>query len=405
MSHLGRAVVVPALMALGLVAALTVPASASNLTAGKVAAPVDVFIGDITDHPDPARSHTLVFYAVPVGNNGPGTLTAATVAVQLPSGVVFEPSFSSGGCVAAGAVVTCEVSTLPPNGGGVLQIAVRPEVAGVLSLTFVASTEQTDRDPSNNSQMELTTVVAEADVALRLTANAIPLFAGEPFLMSAALINLGPSPATNLTAVLRFPTELSVLFGIPCVPDGPETVCTLPMAQLPPGAASIALFGVVGAVAGDHMITGVITADENDPQPVNNTASVTVSLAAAADLAVTISESGDPSGPGQPLTYAIAVHNLGPSPASAVTLTDEWSVAVAGGARLLSVNASQGTCSVSVDRIECALGAVPSGGVAIVIVRLRPLGVGTVTNTATVAAAEHDPDTANDTTTESTAIA
>jgi len=405
MSHPGRAVVVPALLALGVVAALTVPASASPPTAAKVAAPVDVFIGDITDNPDPARSHTPVFYSVPVGNNGPGTLTAARVTVQLPSGVVFEPSLSSGGCEATGAVVTCAVSTLPPKGGGVLQVAVRPEVAGVLSLTFVASTTQTDRDPSNNSQMELTTVVAEADVALQLTSNAVPLFAGELFFMSARVINAGPAPATNPTAVLRFPAGLSVVFGAPCVPDGPETVCTLAMAQLPSGAASIAIIGVVGAVAGDHTITGVVTAAEVDPQPTNNTASVTVSLAAAADLGVTISESADPSAPGSPLTYAVAVTNLGPSQASAVTLTDEWSAAVAGGARLLSINASQGTCSVSANRIECALGTVSSGGVAIVTVRLRPLGVGTVTNTAAVAAGEHDPDTANNTTTESTVIA
>jgi uncharacterized repeat protein (TIGR01451 family) len=402
MTHLGRAVVVSLLLAFGLVATLTVPASA--FTAASVAAPVDVFIGDVTDHPDPARLGTLVFYSVPVGNNGPGTLTAATVTVQMPSGMVFEPALSSGGCVASGAVVTCEVSNVPPGGGIGLQLAMRPEVAGVLSLMFTVSTAQTDRDPSNDSQTELTTVVAEADVGLQLEASAIPLFAGQPFFMSARAFNVGPAPATNVTAVLRFPAGLSVLLGGSCVPDGAETVCTFPMGQLPSGAGSIAIIQVVGSVAGDHTITGVVTAAETDPLPLNNTASLTVSLAAAADLGVTISESADPSGAGRVLTYKVAVTNLGPSPASAVTLTDEWSTSVAGGARLLSVNASQGSCSVSPEMIECALGEVPSGAVATVTIRLRPMGVGTVTNSAVVAGVEPDLDTANNTATESTVI-
>ena len=402
MSHLGRAVVVSLILALGLVATLTVPASA--FTSASVAAPVDVFIGDITDHPDPARLGTIVFYSVPVGNNGPGTLTAATVTVQLPSGMVFEPSFSSGGCVASGSVVTCEVGNFPPGGGGGLQLAMRPEVAGVLSLTFTASTAQTDRDRSNNSQTELTTVVAEADVELQLTLNPVPLYAGQPFFMAAEVRNAGPAPATNVTAVLRFSAGSSVLLGGSCVPDGAETVCTFAMGQLPSGAGSIALILVVGSVAGDHTITGVVTADEIDPQPENNSASLTVSLAPAADLGVTISESADPSGAGRVLTYGVTVTNLGPSPSSAVTLTDEWLAAVAGGARLLSVNASQGSCSVSPEMIECALGAVPSGGVATVTIRLRPRGVGTVANSAAVVGLEHDPDTANNTVTESTVI-
>jgi uncharacterized repeat protein (TIGR01451 family) len=387
---------------MGLVATLTVPASAS--TAAQVAAPVDVFIGDILDQPDPARLATPVSYSVPVGNSGPGTLTAATVTVQLPSGVVFEPSLSSGACGAAGAVVTCAVSTLPPGSGGVFEVAITPGVAGVLSLTFTASAAQTDRDLSNNSQTELTTVVAEADVRLQLSSSAVPLYAGQPFFVSAAVFNSGPAPATNVPAVLRFPAGLSVLSGASCVPDGPESVCSFMVAQLPSGAGSVALIAVVGSAAGDHTITGAVTADEFDPQPGNNTASVTVSLMVAADLEVAISESADPSGAGRALTYAVTVTNRGPSPASVVTLTDEWSAVVVGGAKLLSVNTSQGTCSVSLGRIECALGAVPSGGIATVTIRLRPLGPGSVSTTAAVTAEEHDPDTTNNTATESTLI-
>ena len=112
----------------------------------------------------------------------------------------------------------------------------RPEVAGVLSLTFTASTAQTDQDAfRDNQQTELTTVVAEADVELQLTLTYPPSRCMRATRASwrRKSATQYKAPATNVTAVLRFLAGSSVLLGGSCVPDGAETVCTFAMGQLP----------------------------------------------------------------------------------------------------------------------------------------------------------------------------
>lgn len=124
----------------------------------------------------------------------------------------------------------------------------------------------------------------------------------------------------------------------------------------------------------------------------------------AADLAVTVGESNDPSLPGRPLTYTLTVTNHGPSP-SAAHLTDEWSATVAGGVTLLAVEPSQGGCaSTTAGRVECDLGVLAGGATATVAVSLRPQGVGAVTTEARVTGTEYDGDPTNDTATETTAV-
>ena len=159
------------------------------------------------------------------------------------------------------------------------------------------------------------------------------------------------------------------------------------------------------SVAGNHTISGSVTADQPDPQPANNVDSVTFTVMPGADVAVTLAESADPTDPGKALAYTATVTNHGPSPASAVRLTDEWSATVSGGVQLLTAGASQGQCTLTAaERIDCDLGELASGATATVTVRLRPRGVGSVTNHTQVTATEHDRDPTNNLATETTSV-
>ena len=150
---------------------------------------------------------------------------------------------------------------------------------------------------------------------------------------------------------------------------------------------------------------GSVTSDQPDPVVSNNADSTVVNASPAADLSVQIAESADPATPGQALTYTVTITNLGPSPASAVTLADTWSTTVPGGVQLLSFGATQGQCAQTVDRsIDCQLGELASGATATVTIRLRPRGVGSVSDHAQVSAAEFDPDTTNNADSETTRI-
>jgi uncharacterized repeat protein (TIGR01451 family) len=395
-----RRILVVAIVVLGAVPAIVVSAGSAQ-----AAESVDVFVADVADSPDPVAVGATVFYSVGVGNQGPGTATSVVLTVEMSPGASFEPSGSPGSCSAVGSTVTCSVGTLQPGFGAALMLAVAPTTGETLSLRFTASAAESDHDPSNNMQTETTTVIAEADVSLQLGEVFGVVYAGQPFFVPVQMSNGGPAPATGVTATLRIPAGLAVVSDASCVPDGGGSVCTVGPAALPPSAGSVALVQIAAGAAGEYAIAGSVVADQPDPVPANNVDTVTFTVTAAADLAVGVTESADPSGAGRPLTYTVTVINRGPSPASAVSLADEWSAALPGGVELLSVGTSQGACTVTAsNRFGCDLGVLPGGATATVTLRLRPRGPGTLTNRADVTAAEHDPDPANNLASESTVI-
>jgi uncharacterized repeat protein (TIGR01451 family) len=399
MSRVRRALVL-VIVVLGAVPAMVVSAGSAQ-----AAAPVDVFVADVADSPDPVALGASVLYSVVVGNEGPGTATSVVLTVEMSPGALFEPSGSTGSCSAVGSTVTCPVGTLRPGFGAALMLAVTPTTGGTVSLSFTASAAQPDRDPSNNIQTETTTVTTEADISLQLGDVFGVVYAGQPFFLRVQMSNAGPSPATGVTATLRIPAGLAVVSGASCVPDGAGSTCTVGPTALPPSTGSVALLQIAAGAAGDYAISGSVAADQPDPLPANNADSVTFTVTAAADLAVAVAESADPSGAGRPLTYTVTVTNRGPSPASAVSLADEWTAALAGGVETLSIGTSQGACTVTAsNRFGCDLGVLSGGATATVTLRLRPRGGGTLTNRADVTAAEHDPDPANNAASESTVI-
>jgi uncharacterized repeat protein (TIGR01451 family) len=97
---------------------------------------------------------------------------------------------------------------------------------------------------------------------------------------------------------------------------------------------------------------------------------------------------------GQPLTYSLVVRNDGPDRVNGVTLTD----ALPAGATLVSAAGCTGG-------ITCALGSLEPNEVRPLSVVVRPTATGTLTNTATVAAAGiTDLDHANDSRTATTQV-
>lgn len=125
-----------------------------------------------------------------------------------------------------------------------------------------------------------------------------------------------------------------------------------------------------------------------------------------ANLKVTKSDSPDPVRVGGQLTYAIGVENLGPTPATGVTLTDN----LPNGVDLVSAAGPAGACAVQGRKLTCPVGALaPTGasyggspaGVTIVVV---PRRAGTVRNTARVDGDQKDPAGGNNKATASTRV-
>lgn len=127
-----------------------------------------------------------------------------------------------------------------------------------------------------------------------------------------------------------------------------------------------------------------IGATEYDPSP------------SIADLGVTVEESMDPAIVGSNLVYNITITNNGPGIASGIVLTD----LLDSGVSYVSDTAS---CTAGAT-LSCTLSSISRGDSATVTVTVTPNTVGLISNTASVSANESDPNSSNNSATETTLV-
>jgi uncharacterized repeat protein (TIGR01451 family) len=126
----------------------------------------------------------------------------------------------------------------------------------------------------------------------------------------------------------------------------------------------------------------------------------------SSDLKITKADSPDPVNVGAQLTYAIGVENLGPTPATGVTVTDN----LPNGVDLVSASGPSGACAVAGGKLTCSIGALAPIGVnyggspARVTVVVVPRKTGTIRNTARVQGDQKDPASSNNKATASTRV-
>lgn len=109
-----------------------------------------------------------------------------------------------------------------------------------------------------------------------------------------------------------------------------------------------------------------------------------------ADISVTAVSPPASGTTGANLTYSLAIANAGPSTATPVSFIDN----LPNGSTFQSVTTSQGTCTGGAV-VYCDLGNLNSGASATVQITLTPLAAGTLTNIASVAAPQGDPNPGN----------
>jgi uncharacterized repeat protein (TIGR01451 family) len=142
----------------------------------------------------------------------------------------------------------------------------------------------------------------------------------------------------------------------------------------------------------------------NAPEPFAGGTPILNGCYGPTNMSITKTDSPDPVAPGGTLTYHLTVTNNGmptmPATTSGVVVTD----VLPAGVTFVSATPSSGTCS-GTSTVTCALGIFPSGATATVdIVVTAPNVSGTISNTATVAAATTDPDLTNNTATSVTNV-
>lgn len=195
-------------------------------------------------------------------------------------------------------------------------------------------------------------------------------------------------PPTALPALLTFSLAAIALFALPELFRLHATMRSTPSYTLssgsfdPGGASFSANYAQRGAL--------VDVAGASGHTPPDSTARLLwhgfvpmldAPLFAVANVSVTLEVSPILSSPQEPVVCAGTVRNDGPEFAPEVTLT----LVLPANFTYLGASLSQGSVSISGNRVECRLGILPAGGVATYSIRVTPTANGTASFALTVA--------------------
>lgn len=241
----------------------------------------------------------------------------------------------------------------------------------------------------------------QADLAIGKSASPDPVLAGGTLTYTLSVTNNGPTPAFNVTVTDTLPA--GVTFGTAagsgwtCGHAAGVVTCTRP--ALAVGPAPDITITVTAPIAGGVLSnTATVSCPLADLQTGNNSSTAETTVAATADLALTMSADRSVVLPGETFTHGAVVTNLGPSPATAVALT----VDLPAGATVGTI--TPGACSVVGSTLTCAVGTLASGGSFAATVTYSASSSGTYTSTGSVTANEFDPATGNNTASAATAV-
>jgi uncharacterized repeat protein (TIGR01451 family) len=394
------------------VSAATSDPVAANNTAS-ITTPVrptaDVAAGIAITAGSPATPGNPVALTLTGTNNGPSDSSAVKLTSDLSplANVAFSGTPPSG-CAITGTVVTCAAASLAAGSSLAVNLTatVPPSQIGAsVGLTDQVSASTFDPIATNNAA---TTTLAlsppSADVAITKTALSATAVAGGDFSYTLTIRNNGPSDAASVTLSDAVPAQFVVGDVTPsrgtCQP--PSTTVACAFGTFPPGA--IATVNVTGSIPTDAPV-GAFTNNATgasstpDPNAANNSASVTTTVVANVDVAITKTATPKQAVPGSPMTFTLTATNNGPSLARSVSIVDTLPDPLV----LDSVTNANGNCTAPAlgsvgGVITCGVGDIPADGTTrvVTITATVPSSFTTpVTNTATISADGTDLNPAN----------
>ncbi|MBB2987761.1 DUF7507 domain-containing protein [Terracoccus luteus] len=359
--------------------------------------------------PVPGRPVT---YTVTVRNAGPSTATEVVLTDPLDPALTGATATSTAGsCSTAGGDVTCALGAVAPS--GVVTVTVTADLdrafTGTLTNTATVRTATVDPDRTNDSDTVSVVTAPSAGLSISKTLEPAAPVPGAPVTYTLTVTNDGPSTATGVLVIDQLDTALTAVTATaddqsPCTVSATDLL-TCPLAPVAPGERVTVTVtatldpGFTGALVND----ATVSSDTPDPDPSDDTASVTGTASPSADVSVVKTLTPSVPVPGQPVTYTFVVTNDGPSTATGVELDDPLDAALTGAL----ATSDLGSCSVEAGALDCDLGSLAPGSDATVTLTavLSPSFTGTLTNTATVSAQTSDPDPANATSTANGAAA
>jgi uncharacterized repeat protein (TIGR01451 family) len=247
------------------------------------------------------------------------------------------------------------------------------------------------------TKLQLAAVTTQSDIAVSQTTSG-PALHNDNVTFTVKVKNFGPDTATG---VALNDTFTNATFGSvattvgSCSGTGP-IACSV--GTLTAGQEAIVTIVLQATTIGNISNTVDATSTTFDSTlPNNDVATVTVS--AAANVGVTISDAADPVSPGATVVYTVTVTNVGPDPSAPANVA----ISIANGS-ILTASSASFTCTGSGATASCTTGSLGVGTHSITVnTQAPPSGVMTLSANAS-STTTTDPQTANNSDTESTTV-
>ncbi|MEP3478867.1 MAG: SdrD B-like domain-containing protein [Fuerstiella sp.] len=369
-------------------------------------------------------------YTLTASNNGPSNATGVTVRdaflAALPTGFQIDSAIGTSGSTFDNSTGIWTIGNIDSAASQTLvvtlTVAANAASGVVTNVAELQSVDQTDSDPNNNVDTELTNIIRQVDVSVTKTDNSDPIVAGSGagnLIYTVTASNAGVSDASGVVIadpfLLILPAGFTLVsaigsgassfdtgaseWTIPSLPAGSTETLTLNITV----DASAAATTVTNRVE----ITSVVEADTNAS---NDIATEDTTVIREVDLALTKTDTFDPvtagSGVGN-VVYTVTLENNGPSDATGVTVFDDLVTNLPTGFSFASATGTGGSTFNSTTGIW-TVGDLASGDSRVLTLELTAgaaAAVGTVVNTVSIASVDQtDTVAANNIDSEDTTI-
>jgi len=235
--------------------------------------------------PEPVGVGSNLVYSITVSNAGPSVASEVVVSNQLPAGVSFVSA--TGGATPTNGVLFANLGSLAEGTNVSVQVVVQPTTAGSLTNSFQVFANEFDPNVTNNAASVISIVTnapafSEADVSLIATESPNPVNASNLLTYTFIVSNAGPATATDVTVSNQLFTPGSQFFFNSATGGNTPTngILLINLGSLAPGATNVAQMtaNVRTGVQSISLFTNTfqVYADQADPQPANNFATVTL---------------------------------------------------------------------------------------------------------------------------------
>ncbi|MGV3639281.1 MAG: hypothetical protein ACO1NZ_02105, partial [Adhaeribacter sp.] len=333
-------------------------------------------------------------YFLTLTNNGPMPATGVVVTDLLDAARLQFVSASDAAYDAATGKWT--VGSLAVGASRTLEITAKPLVTGSITASASQTHTEADQVAENNTAAVAITVVESADIEITTSTPQTTYLNRDlvPFTLTAK--NLGPHAATGVTVLFPLPAGLSLEGTPPAAYDaatGTWTIGNMPVN----GVQTITVYAratQTGAITTTASL-GSRTGHQLDPVTGNNTASHTLTINPAADLALSSTVNNSSPNQQEAIQYTITISNAGPNAATQVQVSNQVPV----GLTLTGYEATAGTFDPATGLWQ--VGTVLLTSPQTLVLYARPEVTGTLHLVSTQTHAEPDAVSGNNTATAS----